>query len=615
MKRLLFILIVLLCAVSAHAQATTVSGQIVATNAQSWNNGSYQIQFYPPANNPTGPFVWNGQPFSRTTIFNGSLDGTGSFTQSLPSNTAISPGGSQWQFTVCPNATAPCYSTILTITGATQNVTSNIVPPAIAINMTNPPPAVHTYLNSELISPSVGQSYWNVSSDTALYWDGIMWVPIGGGGSGGCRGSGPFTVPGLIFGSTTTVCSSTAFNYYSTGATGSAGYCNNSSGPAIPAIYNIAGNYDTCFNSQFFSTENLGLNEVSISTPTAFQVGTLSSRSVVCPDATLAPNLLTFCGLYSAVNYTWTESVSAANTFTIAQTGGTGSLQIDNTGHITVSGCTGCGGLSGLTTDGILFAISATQAATINPPATNNGSYNCGYTVTANAAVDPTCYQIGLSSRSVTGSTDTIAYTDNNQTVEYQGSGAVAVTLPTPTTLENPQFFTVLDNLTTGAGTAVTITPTTFTINGNSTLVMSQNQSCRIGIDPNSATNWLAVCNVQNQYRIRICEGGLGDGVNAMAAATYPQFDCVNTSGVTWTIVSISCYVDNGSASSTLAAANNAGTDLLTGPVTCNNTKSGGGAAGTLSGTTTLANNDAINFSFVADGTSKTTTWTVTFRQ
>jgi len=52
----------------------------------------------------------------------------------------------------------------------------------------------------------------------------------------------------------------------------------------------------------------------------------------------------------------------------------------------------------------------------------------------------------------------------------------------------------VLDNLTTGVSTSVTVTPVTFTINGAATLVITQNQRCLIQVDPALATNWLASC-------------------------------------------------------------------------------------------------------------------------
>lgn len=116
---------------------------------------------------------------------------------------------------------------------------------------------------------------------------------------------------------------------------------------------------------------------------------------------------------------------------------------------------------------------------------------------------------------------------------------------------------------------------------------------------------------VPGQTPVTICNGkGMGDGLNAIPAGTYLQFSCVNDTKTTITITGIRCWSDN-NGSSTLAATNNAGTALLTGAVTCTNTKASGGAAGTQSGTVTLAVGDAISFTFVADGTTKQTNWTV----
>ena len=112
----------------------------------------------------------------------------------------------------------------------------------------------------------------------------------------------------------------------------------------------------------------------------------------------------------------------------------------------------------------------------------------------------------------------------------------------------------------------------------------------------------------------RTCQTGLGDGLNAIPSGTYLQFFCVNDTARTIGIGGIHCYTDN-AGSSTLAAKNNAGTALLTGPITCNNTKTGGGAAGTQSATVILAAGDAVNFTFIADGTSTQTTWAVTLQQ
>lgn len=115
-----------------------------------------------------------------------------------------------------------------------------------------------------------------------------------------------------------------------------------------------------------------------------------------------------------------------------------------------------------------------------------------------------------------------------------------------------------------------------------------------------------AVTVIPSQYKTWSCQPGLGDGTNAITAATYLQTECLNTSGVTWTINSIKCFTDN-SGTSTMAVTNGAGTALLTGAVTCSSSF----ASGTQSGTTTIAAGDFLKFTFVADGTSKQTTFVV----
>ncbi len=103
------------------------------------------------------------------------------------------------------------------------------------------------------------------------------------------------------------------------------------------------------------------------------------------------------------------------------------------------------------------------------------------------------------------------------------------------------------------------------------------------------------------------CQSGIGDGLNAVPAGTYLQSFCYNDSGATLTITGIKCYTDD-NGSSTLSATNGAGTALLTGAVTCTNSW----AAGTQSGTVTIASGDYIKFTFVSVA-SKQTSWAVTF--
>jgi hypothetical protein len=109
------------------------------------------------------------------------------------------------------------------------------------------------------------------------------------------------------------------------------------------------------------------------------------------------------------------------------------------------------------------------------------------------------------------------------------------------------------------------------------------------------------------KYKTLSCQPGLGDGLNAMAAGTYLQTNCYNAFGATFTINSIKCFTDN-NGTSTLNATNGAGTGLLTAAVTCTNAY----ASGTQSGTVTIASGDFIKLTFVADGTSKQTSWVIT---
>jgi hypothetical protein len=110
---------------------------------------------------------------------------------------------------------------------------------------------------------------------------------------------------------------------------------------------------------------------------------------------------------------------------------------------------------------------------------------------------------------------------------------------------------------------------------------------------------------VPTQYKNWSCQPGLGDGLNAIASGTYLQTECLNTTGTTVTITSIKCFSDN-NGTSTMDVSEGASA-LLTGAVTCSNTF----AAGTQSGTIVIGPEASLAFTFVADGTSKQTTWIV----
>lgn len=175
----------------------------------------------------------------------------------------------------------------------------------------------------------------------------------------------------------------------------------------------------------------------------------------------------------------------------------------------------------------VLGPANGGTGAAITPPS-SNGDYFCGYHVTGGVAVPMSCTLSGLVARPVTISTDTIIFSDNDEPVEYQGSSAVATGLPTPTTLGNVHFWTLLNNLTTGSGTLVTVTPAGGrTINGSATLAIVQNQECSIAINPSVSTDWLAVCS----------GNGVGGAVATVfgrvgnVAATSGDYTCAQVTG------------------------------------------------------------------------------------
>lgn len=186
----LAIVIVLAFSVGALAQSTTVSGTVTDAGAQAWTGAAYTFTFVPNPQFPTGPYTWTGGVLNTT--IKGVLSGTATYSQSVPSNASISPSGSTWQLQVCPQATSPCFVTSnTTISGGTQ--TLNATPPAISINLNNPPgPYTSAYADTEIATTPLGGQYYNTTLSSqrqctvitggALVGACTTWAASGGGG-------------------------------------------------------------------------------------------------------------------------------------------------------------------------------------------------------------------------------------------------------------------------------------------------------------------------------------------------------------------------------------------------------------------------------------------------
>jgi hypothetical protein len=184
MKKILVLIFSLICCVAANAQSTTVSGQVTDFGGQTWNNGSITFTFVPNPAYPTGPYTWTGGTLPLN--ISGTLNGTGGYSISIPSNSAISPIGSTWSVQVYPQASSPGFSVRnLTISGASQTV--NIIPPTILINLQTATQPVSAYVDGEITGTAPGSQYFNLTNATLRVCTTIsgnsctVWANVGSG--------------------------------------------------------------------------------------------------------------------------------------------------------------------------------------------------------------------------------------------------------------------------------------------------------------------------------------------------------------------------------------------------------------------------------------------------
>jgi hypothetical protein len=129
MKKIWALLVLLVCLTApawAVTYTTTVSSTgVVDSDGFTWKYGTYKVDFvFPPNVSSFSSVSWGGGAFQQE--YKGNLSSTGTFTQILPSNAYISPAGSMWRFTFCPNATSGCFTYTASISGSTLNATTAI---------------------------------------------------------------------------------------------------------------------------------------------------------------------------------------------------------------------------------------------------------------------------------------------------------------------------------------------------------------------------------------------------------------------------------------------------------------------------------------------------------
>lgn len=169
----------LLFAVSAFAQSSTVTATVTDSDSQTWNNGTYQLAFVAPSGY-TGAYTFNGLAWTPPVPFAGSLSTTGTFSVALVQrNDFIQPSGSKWRVIVCPQASAGCSNTLVTINTASQSVTSNLGTVAAPRFTSNNLAGSYGYLDVEVFpTPPIGGFYYNVTAGNNRIWNGVSFSNV-----------------------------------------------------------------------------------------------------------------------------------------------------------------------------------------------------------------------------------------------------------------------------------------------------------------------------------------------------------------------------------------------------------------------------------------------------
>jgi hypothetical protein len=193
MKKMIKLLAaLLLSALPALGQTTAVTATITDSDTQTWNNGAVTVKFVPNPNF-SGQYQYQGAPYVPQT-YTASMNGSGTFSLTVPDSTFIAPAGTQWMFIICPNSSAPCSSVTLPVSGASVNLSTffsaNVKAPRFAATGTG----VYGYRDAEVnVTPVPGGNYYSVTQLCERIWNGASWSC--GSGSGNVTAGAQYLIP------------------------------------------------------------------------------------------------------------------------------------------------------------------------------------------------------------------------------------------------------------------------------------------------------------------------------------------------------------------------------------------------------------------------------------
>ncbi|MDR3392453.1 MAG: hypothetical protein P4L77_12050 [Sulfuriferula sp.] len=177
MKKLLLVLMGCLIGAPLFAQTTAISATVVDADSTTWANGNWTLAFTPNPSTPNpAKYNINSVPLDPAVMNQkGLIDGSGNLSFSVYQTAPITPVGSSWTLTVCPNASAPCGVYNFTAIGSSMNIGSALTP-LIPAPRFRALAGSYGYVDTEaIVQNTPGSTYWNVTSACQRYWSGSGW--------------------------------------------------------------------------------------------------------------------------------------------------------------------------------------------------------------------------------------------------------------------------------------------------------------------------------------------------------------------------------------------------------------------------------------------------------